>query len=565
MASKVSLLLFILGFTRLSGYSQQHKSYPQDYFRNPLNIPILLAGNFGECRPNHFHSGIDIKTQGKENLPVFASASGYVSRIKMEKGGFGHALYISHPKGYTTLYAHLNNFVAPIQQFLTRKQYEKESWAIDIELTPDQFPVKKGQQIGWSGNTGASTAPHLHFEIRDSKTEHPLNPLLFGFPIKDTRSPIPVQVSIYEGSQSIYNQSGKIFALKKAGEYYTPVAGDLMVNSEKVGIGLNVNDFMNGSDNTLNFYTAKWFLDDELQGSIVLDDIGYEETRYLHAYVDYKSRKEKGQWYQLLFQLPGNRLGHLYSGLNSENGRLTLPDTNRHQVKIELTDAAGNNSAVLFNIRAINNQSKSVCDLMFHPSSANKFESTNLSFSLKPGDLYDDVCFKFKIITDDNNLSDRYQVHFPTVPVHNYFDLKIKPTKAVAFEKRNKVVLMSTDGKEVNGKAASLESGWYKAAVRNFGTYWLTMDTIPPAIRTSLKQNANLAKARKITIYAKENLTSVQNFRAELDGKWILFEPKGDNYFYTFDEHCEKGKHTLVVKASDENNNLQTFIYSFTR
>src|ERR1043165_64897 len=150
------------------------QKYPQNYFRNPLNIPILLAGNFGECRAGHFHSGLDIKTNGKENLPVHAAADGYISRIKMDKGGFGHALYITHPNGYTTLYAHLNNFVPKIQQYLRRQQYAKEKWDIDIQLTPEQFPVAKGQQIAYSGNTGSSTAPHLHFEIRDSKTEHPL-------------------------------------------------------------------------------------------------------------------------------------------------------------------------------------------------------------------------------------------------------------------------------------------------------------------------------------------------------------------------------------------------------
>ena len=169
------LRTFILLFLPIIGYSQGNP-YPTNYFRNPLDIPILLAGNFGECRPGHFHSGLDIKTQGKENLPVYAAADGYISRIKTDKGGFGHALYLTHPNGFTTLYAHLNDYAPFLQEHLREQQYRNKRWNLDLSFTPDQFPVNKGQQIAWSGNTGSSTAPHLHFEVRDSKTEHPLNP-----------------------------------------------------------------------------------------------------------------------------------------------------------------------------------------------------------------------------------------------------------------------------------------------------------------------------------------------------------------------------------------------------
>ena len=265
MTRNILLFLFFCSFVANAQQSGNISLYPQDLFRNPLEIPILLAGNFGECRPNHFHSGIDIKTGGKENLPVHAAADGYVSRIKMEKGGFGHALYITHPEGFTTVYAHLNNFIKPLQQYTEKMQYEKESWAVDITLRSDQFPVKKGEQIAWSGNTGASTAPHLHFEIRDTKTEHPLNALLFGLPVTDTRAPVPAQLSLYDMNQSIYNQSAQTIKLKKQEDIYTTSKDTIEVNTDKLGIGIHVNDFMNGSHNTLNFYTAAWYMDDVLQ------------------------------------------------------------------------------------------------------------------------------------------------------------------------------------------------------------------------------------------------------------------------------------------------------------
>ena len=171
------LLLVSLVFSSLTGIGQGAviPSYPKGYFRNPLTVPITLAGNFGECRPGHFHSGIDIRTNGVENLPVFAAADGYISRIKTEKGGFGHAIYITHPNGYTTLYAHLNKFYAPLQKHLRKLQYEKEKWDLDINFTPDKFPVKKGQQIAFSGNTGASAAPRPP-STGDRRASHPRRP-----------------------------------------------------------------------------------------------------------------------------------------------------------------------------------------------------------------------------------------------------------------------------------------------------------------------------------------------------------------------------------------------------
>lgn len=562
---KLLAIILLIGQLQTNGQGGEMSLYPQDYFRSPLNIPILLAGNFGECRPNHFHSGIDIKTNGKENLPVFAAADGYISRIKMEKGGFGHALYVTHPNGFTTLYAHLNNFVTPIQKYLRKTQYEKESWAVDIILKPEQFPVKKGQQIAWSGNTGASTAPHVHFEIRDSETEHPLNPMLFGLPIIDTRSPVVTQLSVYDLNQSIYNQQAQFINVRKKGDAYSPASDTIEVNTDKPGIGVNVNDYMNGSDNTLNFYTATWYLDGALQGSIRLDDIGYEETRYLHAYVDYKSKKQNGEWYQLLFRLPGNMLTHIYPTLSNPNSTFVLKDGNAHEARIELKDAMGNSSIVKFYIRAAATTMIPDCPRMFTVNASNNFDHPNIRFTLGKEDIYDNVCFQFSNNTDEAGLSDRFQVHNAYVPVHKYFDLNLKPNKPVGFTGRDKVVLMYSDGKSEDGSAATFENGWYKASVRNFGTYWLATDTVAPTIAVAQKQNANLSKVKTLSIVVKENITSVKKFRAELDGKWLCFEPRGNTFFYTFDEHCPKGKHTLKIAVSDENDNSRNFEFNFTR
>lgn len=542
--------------------------YPQDYFRNPLNIPITLAGNFGECRPNHYHSGLDIKTEGRENLPVFAAASGYVSRIRISASGFGNALYITHPDGFTTLYAHLNNFAPAIQKYTKDKQYELETWAVDLILYENQFPVEKGDQIAWSGNTGSSAGPHLHFEIRETSTEHPLNPQLFGFKIQDTKAPVPLHLALYNAEKSLYEHTPMIIPLKGKQQTYR-LQDTLMLPYNKLGMSVHVNDFMDGSQNTLNFYTASWYIDGILQGKITLDDIGYEETRYLHAYVDYALRQKRKEWFQCMFQLPGNQLNSIYSHLNADRGYLSVSIGEPANATIVLKDAAGNATEINFTfILTGDTSTTAACSVPFAYNKPNTFEHPNVRFRLSENDLYDNICFQFAEKPRKDAFSMEYQLHTAHVPIHGYFELQIKPDKPVPFALRDKIVLVyQEDEKNIkkSAQAARLQDGWYQARVRNFGRYYLLADTIAPVITPAFTQNAQLAQVGKLQLTVKDNLTSVASFRAELNGKWVCFVQRGNTYIYTFDEHCPKGKNTLKITVADENNNTNIKTYTFYR
>ena len=213
-------ILISLTFFSFSVYSQV-SGYAKNYFRNPLDIPIDLAANFGEIRPNHWHMGLDIKTNHRENLPVYAAADGYIAKVRVEPAGFGQAVYINHPNGLTTVYGHLNSFTPELQQYIINEQYKKESWQTDIDLPSTFFPVKKGQLIAYSGNTGGSQGPHLHFEIRDTKTTRCLNPLLFGFPLQDNISPDIIRLAMYNRGIGVYEQVPKLFVVKKTSEGYS--------------------------------------------------------------------------------------------------------------------------------------------------------------------------------------------------------------------------------------------------------------------------------------------------------------------------------------------------------
>lgn len=569
------LLPLLLPFTT---FAQDAPPYPTDYFRNPLDIPILLAGNFGECRPGHFHSGLDIKTQGKENLPVYAAAEGYISRIKTDKGGFGHAIYITHPNGYTTLYAHLNKYEPALQAYLRKQQYERKRWDVDLQLQPSQFPVQRGQQIAWSGNTGSSTAPHLHFEIRDNETEHPLNPQLFGLKVVDDIAPTLREIVFY--GKNIYDGPLLWAVLTKKGDNYKPAVAStskyhlvndtLQVPSGLIGIGLNIDDYMNNSENTITFYTAKMYIDGELQSEITLDDIGYEESRYMHAYADYRIKELNKKWIQCLFRLPGNNLKKVYTHLNGTKGRADFSDGRTHELRIKITDNNNNSSDIQLYVQPVERPTPATSSEGCLPISpdGNEFEfsAPSLSFRLSNRHIYDEVCLDIRSTPDASLLSDKHRIHYPYIPIHRYFDLQLKPNKTIPLHLRSKVVLMYSDGKDVDGKAATFsEQGWYKASVRNFGTYWLDMDTTAPRITSPHKKGANLSAARQITITAKDAVTSVSKFSGNIDGKWVCFEQHGNTFFYEFDDHCPKGKHELVFTARDENGNEATFKMNFIR
>lgn len=576
MTARISFLVSLVFFSTITfGQGEVTPSYPKGYFRNPLNIPITLAGNFGECRPGHFHSGIDIRTNGEENLPVFAAADGYISRIKTEKGGFGHAIYITHPNGYTTLYAHLNKFYAPLQKHLRKLQYEKEKWDLDINFTPDKFPVKKGQQIAFSGNTGASAAPHLHFEIRDSKTEHPLNPQLFGFDVRDTRPPVVSEIAFYRGN--IFDRDVVSFALSKKGDCYKPVragnntfpvSGDTVeVPAGKIGVGFTSDDFMEGSDNTITFRSAELQIDRTLTSTIFLDDIGYDVSRYLHGYTDYYARQKFNKWIQLMFRQPGNKLPGVYASPLPDYGKFNISPNEVKELTLALVDNSGNRSQVHLFIKGreseIVDRNERGCK-PFYYERTNEHISANVRFTVDDRQLYDDVCITVR--TEPGDLSDKFQLHYPFVPLHHYTDLQIRSNRQLSEELRSKVVLVYNDGKKDDAKAAQpIDNVWYKASVRNFGTYSLDIDTTPPVIRPLHKNGANLSRAAKFSFTIKDATTSVRSFRGTIDGKWVCFEQHGSDFFYEFDEHCTKGRHELEMTAEDENGNKVVVKTTFVR
>jgi murein DD-endopeptidase MepM/ murein hydrolase activator NlpD len=563
------ILLFFSASIRAQFFPAKH--YPKDYFIYPVDARISLASNFGELRPNHYHMGLDCRTDQVVNRPVEAAADGYVARVTIEPFGYGQAVYINHPNGLTTVYGHLNRFFPVLEKYVMEKQYQQEKWNVDLKFLPGVFPVKQGQFIAYSGSTGGSMGPHTHFEIRDTKTDKVLNEMLFGLPIPDKVSPTIIRLAMYDRTKSTYSQSPKLFSLKKEDGDYTTAESIIPVHSDKISFGISANDKQSGSNNPNGIFEAVIYLDDVPLSAFELDSISYAETRYVNAHVDYKTHAAGGPYIEHLSRLPGYPQG-VYKDINGD-GVIKLHDNNIHNVRVVVKDPYLNSSVLNFKIQKSSvhddpGPSSNKVAIEFEPGQVNVYEIQNLQLYLPPATLYDSVVF-----SHSEKISDAADVYSPIhsvfsglIPSQDYFTVRIKANKPVPENLKDKMLIrQSWKGKDEVVKATR-NGDWYSAKFNNFGDFELIADDKSPLVHVDFHDNANLSRYHTIVATPADNNHEIKNFRAELDGKWLMFtNDKGKKYIYYFDEHCDAGKHELKISVEDEAGNKTENVYHFTR
>lgn len=532
---------------------QNSSNYPQNYFRDPLGIPIQLSASFGELRPNHFHMGLDVRTQARENLPVYAAADGYVSRVKIEEGGFGQGLYITYPQGCVSVYAHLNAFYKPLADYVKAKQYETQSWEQDLQIPEGVFPVKKGQFVAFSGNTGASGGPHLHFELRDAATENNLNPQLFGFNIPDHIAPILHGLYWYDRRYSTYQVGPNAIPTTGGGNSYKTLNKVVKVSSPEISLGIRTTDKSSNSPFTLGIYHAELWIDGTLANIFTINNFSYDDTRYINACIDYQKYIQSKIYIQHLSVLPGNKLNIFEGG---GNGVLSLNDEAVHDVKIIIEDVTGNTTMLQTSIQYDPSLKK---DYMFtqnsvpaYPNRENFLQSEHAKVHFSRFAFYDEVPFVLseKPASGADEVSPVVGLENYEIPVHDYYSVEVKSSRVDAATK-DKTVIQLTSGKYKEVQKGTWNGDWMQGKFNRLGEVQLLVDTEAPVIIPVGWKDGSVFSSQPLKLKCTDNLDAIGSFRAELDGDWLMFSKKGDYYTYHFDEHCSTGKHTLAVTVTD--------------
>ncbi len=544
-------------------------------FISPVKIPLSLSANFGELRTDHFHSGLDIKTQGVTGKELVAAASGYISRISVSPGGFGKALYIRHPSGYTTVYGHLERFTDEIDKYVKAQQYEKKSFPVTLYPPRERFPVRQGEIIAWSGNSGSSGGPHLHYEVRKSEGEKPVNPLFFDFGISDNIKPVIEKLIVYpvNGNTLINNQNKKkwINVGGSNGKFSIPSDTELIISGE-AGFGIKSFDLLDNSNNKCAVYSIELLIDSSSVFKYVMDAFSFSESRYLNSHIDYEISRKENIYIERTFVLPNDKLS-VYKNLVNR-GIFKFDDNRIHQAEIIVTDMHDNKSRLSFKIQARSMKtSEGSCKpegRLMPFNRTNGFASENIRVSIPDGALYDTIYFLYKkSAMMPGMLSELHSIHNIYTPLHKACTFSIKPD-SVPPGKKSKMLLVSLDDDK---KKSAVNSYWAEdfisAEVRSFGDYFVGIDTTGPEINANgLVQDINLTGRKEMRIRISDDLSGINYYEPSIDGKWALFEydQKNNLLIYMFDsERITRGtKHNLSLKVVDNKNNISSFNCSFT-
>ena len=538
-------------------YSQQN----QTNFRSPIGIPIILSGNFGELRTNHFHTGLDIKTNGTINYRIYAVEDGFVSRIKISHWGYGKAIYVDHPNGLTSVYAHLDHFPKKIEQFIRKEQYQKKSEEVDFTLVKNTIRVEKGEVIAYSGNTGGSSGPHLHFEIRETKTELPLNPQLYGIDVKDNTPPILRNLRVYSlRKDDLFLMGQEQYTLKKTNQSYILTTNKPLLISGNVGLGLSAIDRYDLAQNRCGIYNIKVWIDGNMYFEQEMKSLDFSTNKQINIHKDYYAYHEQKESVHKLFIHPENKLPIYRRELGS--GTIHFNDTLIHDVKIEVSDVSGNTSTLNFKIVSSNNPMDIQYDSLNLREKNEKLmiENDNYFVQVDSNTFYDDFMigdqFKNKMLSLKNK----------NLPQKKKFTIAMKFNKH-EFDDPSKIIIAhhSKKGKVLNRKG-EVSGDWITTNVSHLGDFTLMIDSTAPVIKAK-RVNEMMTLNQSLQFLVTDNLSGVEKYKVKIDGKWIYSTYNYKNAVLTIPldayANLEAGEKICEIEVEDERKNKQFLTYNF--
>ena len=544
----------------------------QDY-THPLDFNMLLSGTFGELRTNHFHAGIDIKTEGVEGQKIRAIADGYVSRIKVSTYGYGKAIYLTHPQtGHTSVYAHLQKFSNRINDLVKKEQYKKESFEIDFFPNKDAFSIKQGEIIALSGNSGSSNGAHLHFEIRDTKTEHPLNPLQFSFKIQDNIAPTLKKLKIYAFDTTTINgyNKDKVYNFKKDNNTYS--LNEIPEINGGFALGIFTYDKANYSYNKNGVYSIKMYIDSTIHYEFTVDKLDFQTTKYINAHIDYCEMKENKIKYHRCYKLKNNKLDNYPVMIN--DGIINFQDDSIHLITIEVSDIYKNTSYLNFKIKSKNRPFLMKCpaikdtiSIPFKFSKSNSLQEANLKLSIKPFSLYEDLKFHYNTTDSIEGVFGKvHHIHYNTTPIHKPYLLELKANIPDTIKEKTYIATTNMKGNfwHIGGV---WKNNFLKTKSKEFGDFCIISDTINPEIKgVNIFPGKTFNTQTSIKLTIKDKNSGIKSYRGEIDGEWILMEYdyKKNLLRFDIDNNISKGKHNFTLEVIDNVGNTTKYEATFT-
>ena len=534
------------------------QNYPQNYFRYPLDSLPNLVSPFGGLRDNHFHSGMDLRTNQQEGLPVFASADGYISRIKIQSIGYGKAIYIDHPNGYTTVYGHLQKYSGKIAEWIHNYQYKNQTFEFDYVFERPILLVKKGDTIGLSGNSGGSSGPHVHFEIRNTKSEKIINPTLFGIIPFDTFNPTIKKVFIYKfvSDGLLLKKELKIdqthtTKLKEFTNVFV-YNKQIELDEDQYGFGIEAYDYIHNQEDEKGIYEYSLKYKEKLVFKHTLNQFAFNESKYINTHIDFPFYKSEKVRIQKCFIDDGNEFSTYET--NNEKGKIYFLKNSIDTLRFEVIDNNKNSYVLFVSIKVLNkktdvqkaNYLKSLKgEKAFYPLTKNTIKAKDFLFEFVEKSLYDTVYYKFNILPKaQKSFSKTYKIFNPTASFHKAADISIKPIKVKSdLESKLLLAYYFTDEKNYKSAGGNFDRGVVKGKASNFGHYFVTIDTIAPTIK-QIFLNTEEAINDSLHYYfeIKDNFSGIGKYEGFLNNEWILldFDAKSNLLTYHFDEVWKK-------------------------
>lgn len=513
----------------------------------PLDIPVALSGNFAELRSGHFHAGLDIKTKGRQGLAVKAVEGGSIRRIRVSTTGYGKTLYIEHPNGLTTVYAHLQKFAPKIEAVIRTIQYEREQFEVQKFFKKGTLTVTKDELIGYSGNTGGSYGPHLHFEVRDSDNQHPLNPLRMGMPVEDTQRPQLQQLHLFDAEERLFQSIG----LQKVNDslYQT----DLLKTHGILGLGLSMFDRQDRSYNRNGIYSVTLYLNGQERYHYQFDQIDFKDGEYMPLFIDYPLlAKQKKRLYKL-FKPQESKMSFLSEGING--GKLSIEKGKSYQIKIKVADYHGNHAYVESYLDGQNTIQKKTEEMDWSaaqqllPDRDYLYEFDKHGVYIPKNSVF--VSSKIELIPD----TDQIAIRIPEIPVRKPFEVFFTPpNKDSLLNQQTAIIQLAEGGKRLFLPTQKKTDRWV-AKTKVKGIYTLGRDSLAPSVRaTNFKDQQWLSKYRFLKVRIQDDESGIRSYRGTLNGKWIRFEYEPKNKLLTYDFHdltFEKARHELRLEVTD--------------